>query len=108
MKSKLVTLFESTEFSMSTFEMQIQKGILQICKGLAFLHNSAKLIHSNLCPESVIINGAVSGFGICVESTFIKLFIIISGRLENIWAGVDYSFTNGRCSNSMGVPYFRW
>ena|SRR5258705_3366215 len=48
-------------------EMQIQKGILQICKGLAFLHNSAKLIHSNICPDSVIINGAVSGFEIRVD-----------------------------------------
>lgn len=38
---------------------QIQKGILQLCKGLSFLHSSAKLIHSNLKPECVIINGAV-------------------------------------------------
>jgi hypothetical protein len=56
---------------MPMFQMQIQKGILQICKGLAFLHNSAKLIHSNLCPESVIINGAVNNFGICAELSFI-------------------------------------
>ena len=39
---------------------QIQKGILQICKGLSFLHSSAQLIHSNLNPESIIINAAVS------------------------------------------------
>ncbi|KAF9532378.1 other/SCY1 protein kinase [Crepidotus variabilis] len=39
-------------------EIEIQKGILQICKGLVFLHNSARLIHSNLSPESIIINGA--------------------------------------------------
>lgn len=39
---------------------QIQKGILQLCKGLSFLHSSAKLIHSNLKPECVIINEAVS------------------------------------------------
>jgi SCY1-like protein 2 len=38
---------------------QIQKGILQLCKGLSFLHSSAKLIHSNLKPECVIINEAV-------------------------------------------------
>lgn len=38
---------------------QFQKGILQLCKGLSFLHSSAKLIHSNLKPECVIINEAV-------------------------------------------------
>lgn len=38
---------------------QIQKGVLQLCKGLTFLHNSAKLIHSNICPESIILNAAV-------------------------------------------------
>jgi SCY1-like protein 2 len=38
---------------------QIQKGILQLCKGLVFLHTSARMIHSNLDPESVIINSAV-------------------------------------------------
>lgn len=39
---------------------QIQKGILQICKGLSFLHSSAQLIHSNINPESIVLNGAVS------------------------------------------------
>ncbi|KAF8163106.1 other/SCY1 protein kinase [Crassisporium funariophilum] len=49
-------------------EIEIQKGILQICKGLSFLHSSAKLIHSNINPESVIINGAgdwkIAGLGL--------------------------------------------
>lgn len=40
--------------------LQIQKGILQLCKGLSFLHTSTKLVHSNVCSESVVINGAVS------------------------------------------------
>jgi SCY1-like protein 2 len=39
---------------------QIQKGILQLCKGLSFLHTSARLIHTNLKPECVIINDVVS------------------------------------------------
>ncbi|CAA7267966.1 unnamed protein product [Cyclocybe aegerita] len=51
-------------------EIEIQKGILQICKGLSFLHNSAKIIHSNLCPESIVINGAgdwkISGLGLTI------------------------------------------
>ncbi|KAF9070376.1 kinase-like domain-containing protein [Rhodocollybia butyracea] len=51
-------------------EVEIQKGILQICKGLIFLHSSAQLIHSNLCPESIIINRAgdwkISGLGLTI------------------------------------------
>ncbi|KAF6764989.1 other/SCY1 protein kinase [Ephemerocybe angulata] len=51
-------------------EVEIQKGILQLCKGLSFLHNSAKLIHSNICPESIMINAAgdwkISGLGLTI------------------------------------------
>ncbi|KAF9052742.1 kinase-like domain-containing protein [Panaeolus papilionaceus] len=51
-------------------EIEIQKGILQLCKGLSFLHTSAKLIHSNICPETIIINGAgdwkISGLGLTI------------------------------------------
>ncbi|TEB36020.1 kinase-like protein [Coprinellus micaceus] len=51
-------------------EVEIQKGILQLCKGLTFLHNSAKLIHSNICPESVVLNAAgdwkISGLGLTI------------------------------------------
>lgn len=38
---------------------KIQKGILQLCKGLSFLHSSARRIHSNINPESVLINSSV-------------------------------------------------
>ncbi|KIK63734.1 hypothetical protein GYMLUDRAFT_40801 [Collybiopsis luxurians FD-317 M1] len=51
-------------------EVEIQKGILQICKGLQFLHSSAQLIHSHLCPETIIINRAgdwkISGLGLSI------------------------------------------
>ncbi|KAF4615425.1 hypothetical protein D9613_002872 [Agrocybe pediades] len=51
-------------------EVEIQKGILQLCKGLSFLHNSAKLIHSNINPETVVINGSgdwkISGLGLTI------------------------------------------
>jgi SCY1-like protein 2 len=52
---------ESTTPDTVTSVFQIQKGVLQICKGLSFLHTSAKLIHTNISPETVIINSAVSG-----------------------------------------------
>ncbi|KAF8350876.1 other/SCY1 protein kinase [Amanita rubescens] len=51
-------------------EVEIQKGILQICKGLSFLHSSAQLVHSNISPESIIINSAgdwkISGLGLTI------------------------------------------
>ncbi|KAJ7286048.1 kinase-like domain-containing protein [Mycena rebaudengoi] len=51
-------------------EVEIQKGILQLCKGLSFLHSSAQLIHSNIGPESVILNSAgdwkIAGLGLTI------------------------------------------
>src|SRR5260221_13842726 len=48
-------------------ELEIQKGLLQIAKGLEFLHDSAKLVHGNLTPDAIIINAKsdwkLSGLG---------------------------------------------
>lgn len=40
-------------------ELEIQKGLLQIGKGLEFLHESAGLVHGNLTPEGIYINAKV-------------------------------------------------
>lgn len=49
-------------------EVETQKGLLQIGKGLQFLHESAGLVHSNLTPDAIIINAKgdwkISGFGL--------------------------------------------
>ncbi|KAI9727531.1 MAG: hypothetical protein M1828_006473 [Chrysothrix sp. TS-e1954] len=37
-------------------ELEIQKGLLQVGKGLEFLHESAGLVHANLTPEAIFIN----------------------------------------------------
>ncbi|KAK4560518.1 Protein kinase domain-containing protein ppk32 [Recurvomyces mirabilis] len=37
-------------------ELEIQKGLLQLGKGLEFLHESAGLVHANLTPDAVLIN----------------------------------------------------
>jgi SCY1-like protein 2 len=37
-------------------ELEIQKGLLQLAKGLEFLHESAGLVHANLTPEAIIVN----------------------------------------------------
>lgn len=42
-------------------EVEIQKGLSQVAKGLQFLHDSAKLVHGNLHDEAVVINAKVNG-----------------------------------------------
>ncbi|KAL1965137.1 hypothetical protein VTN77DRAFT_6050 [Rasamsonia byssochlamydoides] len=37
-------------------ELEIQKGLLQVAKGLEFLHESAGLVHGNLNPGAIYIN----------------------------------------------------
>ncbi|KAL2354170.1 hypothetical protein BJ546DRAFT_97963 [Cryomyces antarcticus] len=48
-------------------ELEIQKGLLQVGKGLEFLHESAGLVHGNLTPEAVFVNAKsdwkLSGLG---------------------------------------------
>jgi SCY1-like protein 2 len=48
-------------------ELEIQKGLLQIAKGLEFLHESASLVHGNLTPDAIYINAKsdwkISGLG---------------------------------------------
>jgi len=41
-------------------EVEIQKGTLQIARGLGFLHGQARMVHLNLTPESILINAKVS------------------------------------------------
>ncbi|RMZ87872.1 hypothetical protein DV736_g4902, partial [Chaetothyriales sp. CBS 134916] len=48
-------------------ELELQKGFLQVAKGLEFLHDSAKLVHANLTPDAIFINAKsdwkISGLG---------------------------------------------
>ncbi|KAA6410818.1 MAG: kinase Scy1 [Lasallia pustulata] len=48
-------------------ELEIQKGLLQVAKGLEFLHESAGLVHGNLTPDAMYINSKgdwkISGLG---------------------------------------------
>jgi SCY1-like protein 2 len=46
-------------------ELEIQKGLLQIAKGLEFLHESAGLVHANLTPEAIFINAKVGNLISC-------------------------------------------
>lgn len=50
-------------------ELELQKGLLQLGKGLEFLHESAGLVHANLTPEAVLINAKgdwkIAGLSFC-------------------------------------------
>lgn len=37
-------------------ELEIQKGLLQVAKGLEFLHESAGLVHANLTSDAIFVN----------------------------------------------------
>lgn len=37
-------------------DIEIKYGLFQIMEGLQFLHSDMKMIHRNICPESIIIN----------------------------------------------------
>jgi len=41
-------------------ELEIQKGLLQVGKGLEFLHESAGLVHGNLTPDAIFVNAKVN------------------------------------------------
>ena len=38
------------------YEIEIKYGLLSLAEGIAFVHNDAKILHRNICPESVIIS----------------------------------------------------
>lgn len=60
----------SSDKEYKLLEIEMKYGLLQIMEGLAFLHSDVKLIHKNICPESIIINqqGAwkIFGFDFCI------------------------------------------
>uniref|UniRef100_A0A2I3H9E0 Protein kinase domain-containing protein n=1 Tax=Nomascus leucogenys TaxID=61853 RepID=A0A2I3H9E0_NOMLE len=55
------------------YDVETKCGLLQVSKGLVFLHSSVKMVHGNITPENTILNksGAwkIMGFDFCVSST---------------------------------------
>ncbi|ESP05108.1 hypothetical protein LOTGIDRAFT_151904 [Lottia gigantea] len=55
------------------FEVEIRHGLLQVIEGISFLHNDAKIMHHNICPESIMLNKngswKLSGFDFCLLNT---------------------------------------
>lgn len=50
-------------------EIEIKYGLLQLMEALQFLHSDMKMIHRNICPESIVINAEnnwkITGFEFC-------------------------------------------
>lgn len=65
------------------FDVEIKYGLLQLCEGLSFLHESVKLIHRNLSPQSIVLN----------EAGAWKIF------------GFDFALNNSACSGE--APFWR-
>jgi len=55
------------------FDVEIKYGLLQVSEGLGFLHNSVKMLHRNISPESIVVNhqGAwkIFGFDYCIANS---------------------------------------
>ena len=55
------------------FDIEIKYGLLQVSEGLAFLHDSAKMLHRNISPEAIVINEAgawkICGFEYCLANS---------------------------------------
>ncbi|EZA58274.1 SCY1-like protein [Ooceraea biroi] len=71
-------------------DIEIRYGLLQLGEGLAFLHGDVKLLHRNLCPESIVINvhGAwkIFGFDFCALNQS-------SDSKQPSWSYLDYDPT---------------
>lgn len=53
-------------------DVDTKYGLIQICEGLQFLHTDVKLLHRNICPESIMVNqqGAwkIAGFDYSISN----------------------------------------
>ncbi|XP_017482610.1 PREDICTED: SCY1-like protein 2 [Rhagoletis zephyria] len=54
------------------YDVEIRHGLLQLFDGLSFLHNDAKIVHRNICAETIVINKNRSwklfGFDFCIAN----------------------------------------
>jgi serine/threonine protein kinase len=89
-------------------EVEIQKGLSQLAKGLQFLHDSAKLVHGNLTPDSVIINAKGDWKVRETSRTLVGWTLTIALRLAavRLWT-VDIPLCTGWITNQVGVSRVR-
>lgn len=39
--------------------LEVKLGLLELAEGLSFLHGHARIVHRNLCPESIVVTQKV-------------------------------------------------
>lgn len=76
-------------------ELDIQKGLLQVAKGLEFLHESAGLTHCNLTPDAIFINAKVRPA--CFVFQFVTMLIILKGDWK--LSGLGFSTAHGNADS---------
>uniref|UniRef100_A0A1A9X1U8 Protein kinase domain-containing protein n=1 Tax=Glossina brevipalpis TaxID=37001 RepID=A0A1A9X1U8_9MUSC len=63
---------ERTHAEKKLYDIEIRHGLLQLFDGLEFLHNDAKILHRNICAETIVINKnrnwKLFGFDFCVAN----------------------------------------
>ena len=68
------------------FEVELKYGLLQVAEGLGFLHGQARMLHRNICPESIVINEAgawkLSGLEYCLAAAG-------APGTEPVWTGEE-------------------
>ncbi|KAI6151015.1 hypothetical protein BKA82DRAFT_4122860 [Pisolithus tinctorius] len=100
---EMVEPLEETRNELIFATEPIQKGILQLCKGLSFLHSSARLIHTNLKPECIIINDAFPGSDARVPSYVQRSFDYIAPEyaLDETLVTASDIYSLGACLGSL-------
>lgn len=92
---------KSSNCEKKLYDVEIKHGILQLAEGLSFLHSDVKIIHRNLCPESIIINKQGSwkifGFDFCIMHQMTN-----DGKLY--WPHQEY---NSTC-HALTQPYLEY
>jgi SCY1-like protein 2 len=64
-------------------DLEMKFGLFQLGESLTFLHNDVKMLHRNLCPESIIINDhgdwKVFGFDFCAinQTSEDKVYLLL-------------------------------
>ena len=73
------------------FEVELKYGLLQVAEGLGFLHGQARMLHRNICPESIVINEAgawkLSGLEYCLAAAG-------APGTEPVWTGEEDGWWN--------------
>uniref|UniRef100_A0A034VDI5 SCY1-like protein 2 n=1 Tax=Bactrocera dorsalis TaxID=27457 RepID=A0A034VDI5_BACDO len=63
---------DSVRSDKKLYDVEIRHGLLQLFDGLSFLHNDAKIVHRNICAETIVINKNRSwklfGFDFCIAN----------------------------------------